>query len=337
MKFNTDYKSKEYYDGIYATIDEQNASHKLFMEAVSLYVAKKRKEALELFIQSANLGHREAFLYIGIMYVMGIYLPKDIKTGLEYIKHSARQYSPYACVELTLLYDDGYTAISVDEARHFLELLSNFDESNEELGGLFVPYARKRLLEGFDKTPYQLAEEDVEQGNIDALFSLYTMYKNNDQNDIALNYLKLAYDNKQKDALLLVAKQMMKKSNADTGTINRLVRMAVKRGNGEAMMIMGQNAYDTAMKQAERAVGSQKIALQEKAVKSRLKWFLMAGGTDYKPVMKILADEFFDMATSDNNKDSYRKAYEWYLRGYRNGDKACLERLAYCCLNGIGT
>ncbi|MEG1528295.1 MAG: hypothetical protein RR248_01670 [Clostridia bacterium] len=328
---NTDYKDKQYYDDYYAKLDCADKSQQLYRQGVIAYKNKQDDLAYDLFDKSSQLGHRGAWFYLGIMTLAGNACKKDLACGISYIRHSAKQFFPNACLEIVNLFDNGYVEITNQEAEQYCKIASQ-TTSDEEIGGQVVLLAEKRLLDGFTYTPYQIAKQELERGNIDALFTLYQLYSNDQKEDIACEYFKKAIAKQQKDAILLLAK-LPTNTNGQTQVTQKRLRKAVNDGSGEAAYILGEITYEKIKQEADFSND-----IFGKASNMRFKWRIKASCLNYTPSIVLVADEYMQRANlrEEDRVSNQQKAFYWYQKGYDNGNAHCLDCLIDCYKNGVG-
>lgn len=170
-----------------------NASYE---KGESLYIKKEYDEAFKYFKEAADAGHADAQNYVGIMYLKGRGVTKDLNKGLQYYKLSANQGNQYACANLGDIYFGG-----IGVTKNYPEAFKLFEKaakqgnaySQNKLGymyinGLGVAKNQEKAMEWYLKAGGN--------GNLDAIVELGLIYENGEivkqDYSIAKEYYEIA-------------------------------------------------------------------------------------------------------------------------------------------------
>ena len=186
---------------------------------------------------AAELGHSEAMAELGHMTVYGLGCGASADEGLEYLRRAAEAGSDYACRLIWELHDDGAGIVSGAEAERVCEAAA-------ERG---YERAKIRLEEGFDTRAYiDILQEDVDAGNVDALWLMANELLENGEEDRAVEYMERAFQAGQIDALMMYGNIYANRNDElfDRAAAAECYKKAAEQGCAEACKALGDLALE---------------------------------------------------------------------------------------------
>lgn len=276
---------------------------------------------------AAELGHSEAMAELGHMTVYGLGCGASADEGLEYLRRAAEAGSDYACRLIWELHDDGAGIVSGAEAERVCEAAA-------ERG---YERAKIRLEEGFDTRAYiDILQEDVDAGNVDALWLMANELLENGEEDRAVEYMERAFQAGQIDALMMYGNIY---ANRNDELFDRAAaecyKKAAEQGCAEACKALGDLALeenDEPFWMIERVPenGSKELQLRHRA---QFAGYLRAAELGLISAATAVSSAYHEGRPVERNDE---KAFLWASRAADENDPTALYMMGFFNENGLG-
>ena len=277
---------------------------------------------------AAELGHSEAMAELGHMTVYGLGCGASADEGLEYLRRAAEAGSDYACRLIWELHDDGAGIVSGAEAERVCEAAA-------ERG---YERAKIRLEEGFDTRAYiDILQEDVDAGNVDALWLMANELLENGEEDRAVEYMERAFQAGQIDALMMYGNIYANRNDElfDRAAAAECYKKAAEQGCAEACKALGDLALeedDEPFWMIERVPenGSKELQLRHRA---QFAGYLRAAELGLISAATAVSSAYHEGRPVERNDE---KAFLWASRAADENDPTALYMMGFFNENGLG-
>ena len=277
---------------------------------------------------AAELGHSEAMAELGHMTVYGLGCGASADEGLEYLRRAAEAGSDYACRLIWELHDDGSGIVSGAEAERVCEAAA-------ERG---YERAKIRLEEGFDTRAYiDILQEDVDAGNVDALWLMANELLENGEEDRAVEYMERAFQAGQIDALMMYGNIYANRNDElfDRAAAAECYKKAAEQGCAEACKALGDLALeedDEPFWMIERVPenGSKELQLRHRA---QFAGYLRAAELGLISAATAVSSAYHEGRPVERNDE---KAFLWASRAADENDPTALYMMGFFNENGLG-
>lgn len=277
---------------------------------------------------AAELGHSEAMAELGHMTVYGLGCGASADEGLEYLRRAAEAGSDYACRLIWELHDDGAGIVSGAEAERVCEAAA-------ERG---YERAKIRLEEGFDTRAYiDILQEDVDAGNVDALWLMANELLGNGEEDRAVEYMERAFQAGQIDALMMYGNIYANRNDElfDRAAAAECYKKAAEQGCAEACKALGDLALeedDEPFWMIERVPenGSKELQLRHRA---QFAGYLRAAELGLISAATAVSSAYHEGRPVERNDE---KAFLWASRAADENDPTALYMMGFFNENGLG-
>lgn len=277
---------------------------------------------------AAELGHSEAMAELGHMTVYGLGCGASADEGLEYLRRAAEAGSDYACRLIWELHDDGAGIVSGAEAERVCEAAA-------ERG---YERAKIRLEEGFDTRAYiDILQEDVDAGNVDALWLMANELLENGEEDRAVEYMERAFQAGQIDALMMYGNIYANRNDElfDRAAAAECYKKAAEQGCAEACKALGDlalEADDEPFWMIERVPekGSKELQLRHRA---QFAGYLRAAELGLISAATAVSSAYHEGRPVERNDE---KAFLWASRAADENDPTALYMMGFFNENGLG-
>lgn len=268
---------------------------------------------------AAELGH---------MTVYGLGCGASADEGLEYLRRAAEAGSDYACRLIWELHDDGAGIVSGAEAERVCEAAA-------ERG---YERAKIRLEEGFDTRAYiDILQEDVDAGNVDALWLMANELLENGEEERAVEYMERAFQAGQIDALMMYGNIYANRNGElfDRAAAAECYKKAAEQGCAEACKALGDLALeedDEPFWMIERVPenGSKELQLRHRA---QFAGYLRAAELGLISAATAVSSAYHEGRPVERNDE---KAFLWASRAADENDPTALYMMGFFNENGLG-
>lgn len=265
---------------------------------------------------------------LGHMTVYGLGCGASADEGLEYLRRAAEAGSDYACRLIWELHDDGAGIVSGAEAERVCEAAA-------ERG---YERAKIRLEEGFDTRAYiDILQEDVDAGNVDALWLMANELLGNGEEDRAVEYMERAFQAGQIDALMMYGNIYANRNDElfDRAAAAECYKKAAEQGCAEACKALGDLALeedDEPFWMIERVPenGSKELQLRHRA---QFAGYLRAAELGLISAATAVSSAYHEGRPVERNDE---KAFLWASRAADENDPTALYMMGFFNENGLG-
>ncbi len=283
--------------------------------------------------RAANMKNTDGMVDLALARIYGQYgLATDMYEALELLREAADKGNARACFELVEIHDNGYYSVDGSEAKKMCEMAASLGH----LGAI------ERLYSGFDTRPtHEIMEEQVERGNIDALWSLVLWYQVEGDDEKAREWFDRALESGQTDALLRAAEICLDKDGESYN--EKLAKMHLRRaadaGSIRAIIAIGEleledtkeHFWHTAMKMSEDGRPSERIVKQHTREFGWYKLAAEAGDGDAMNCLCVAYHFGYPVERDDT------VAFKWIEKAVEAGNTSAMYQAAYLLENGFGT
>lgn len=305
----------------------EEEGEKLYKQGMTLIEQLNWGEAWYPLYKAAELEYTDAVAEIGYMTAYGLGCGRNTEEGLNYLRRAAQKGSDYACNILWEMHGDGFRDVKASEANKWCEEAA--DRGNIK--------AKMRLDEGFDLRPVtEILQEQIEKGNIDALWYMAMELDSLGANDLALEYIERAAEAGQTDALLFYAELYGNLSDNDFYDEEKAAayyRKAAEKGNIKAILALGDRSLkNTDIPFWKRTADDLSEDLFERH-KAQFAWYLLAAEGGCVEVMPHIATAYHYGYPCEKNDET---AFLWAARAADAGDCYAMYQVGYFYENAIG-
>lgn len=302
---------------------------RLYKKGMELIKELNWGEAWYPLYKAAELGHTEAMAEIGYMTAYGLGCGRSIEEGLAHLRRAAEKGSNYACQVIWEMHDNGFYDVKASEAKKWCEAAKQGDKK-----------AKARLEDGFDLRPItEILQEQIDKGNIDALWYMAMELLSTKNDEKAVEYIEMAAEKGQLDALLFYAELYENPSNNDLYSeekADEYYRKAAEKGSEKAILALGNRALkDTAVpfwKQAKDLDGiTENLREQHTA---QFAWYLLAAEGGCVEVMPHIVTAYHYGYPTEKDRE---QAFLWASRGADSGDSYAMYQVGYFYENALCT
>ena len=278
--------------------------------------------------KAVDMDNAEAMVDMGLALIYGTFgISRDYEEGLELLRKAVMYGNARACMEIVELHDNGAADIEGEEAERLCKKAAEAGDKKAII----------RLKDGFDtRSLTEILKEQVEKGNVDAIWWLYNSAVKQQKHDEAQIWYDKALEAGQVDALFTEAKRH-KSTNCEVA--DRFLRRAADKGYVPAIIELGalellsgdESFWKEALKRNEPdfAVSSE---LYERH-KRQFAWFLLAaegGSTEAKTRVAIAYHYGYPCEKNDET------AFLWASRAADTGDAYAMYQVGYFYENALG-
>ena len=278
--------------------------------------------------KAVDMDNLDATVDMGLGCIYGTFgICTDYEEGLALLRKAAMYGNVRACMEIVELHDNGAADIEGEEAE---KLCKKAAEAGD-------PKAIIRLEDGFDTRPLvEILKEQVEKGNIDAIWWLYNSAVKRKMPEEAQMWYEKALEAGQVDALLAEGK---KHSVTNRELADRFLRRAADKGYVPAIIELGklellegdENFREVALK-CNDANFAASPELRERH-KRQFAWFLLAAEGGSTDAMTSVAVAYHYGYPCDKNDET---AFLWASRAADAGDSYAMYQVGYFYENALG-
>ncbi len=307
----------------------EEGGERLYKKGMELIKELNWGEAWYPLYKAAELEHTEAMAEIGYMTAYGLGCGRSIEEGLAYLLRAAEKGSNYACQVIWEMHDNGFYDVKAAEAKKWCEAAAKQGDKKSEA----------RLEDGFDLRPViEILQEQIDKGNIDALWYMAMELLSTKNDEKAVEYIEMAAEKGQLDALLFYAELYENPSNEDLYNeekADEYYRKAAEKGSEKAILALGDRALkDTAVpfwKQAKDLDGvTENLREQHTA---QFAWYLLAAEGGCVEVMPHIVTAYHYGYPTEKDQE---QAFLWASRGADSGDSYAMYKVGYFYENALG-
>ena len=305
----------------------EEEGEKLYKQGMTLIEQLNWGEAWYPLYKAAELEYTDAVAEIGYMTAYGLGCGRNTEEGLNYLRRAAQKGSDYACNILWEMHDDGFRDVKASEANKWCE----------EAAGRGNIKAKMRLDEGFDLRPVtEILQEQIEKGNIDALWYMAMELDSSENNDLALQYIERAAEAGQTDALLFYAELYGNLSDNDLYDEEKSAayyRKAAEKGNIKAILALGDRSLKNTDIPFWKCTANDLSEDLYERHKAQFAWYLLAAEGGCIEVMPRIATAYHYGYPCEKNDET---AFLWAARAADAGDCYAMYQVGYFYENAIG-
>lgn len=305
----------------------EEEGEKLYKQGMTLIEQLNWGEAWYPLYKAAELEYTDAVAEIGYMTAYGLGCGRNTEEGLNYLRRAAQKGSDYACNILWKMHDDGFHDVKASEANKWCEEAA--DRGNIK--------AKMRLDEGFDLRPVtEILQEQIEKGNIDALWYMAMELDSSEKNDLALQYIERAAEAGQTDALLFYAELYGNLSDNDFYDEEKAVayyRKAAEKGNIKAILALGDRSLKNTDIPFWKCTANDLSEDLYERHKAQFAWYLLAAEGGCVEVMPRIATAYHYGYPCEKNDEM---AFLWATRAADAGDCYAMYQVGYFYENALG-
>ncbi len=278
--------------------------------------------------KAVDMQHPDAQVDMGLARIYGTFgIPTDYDEGLQLLYQAVWQGSVRACMEIVELHDNGASDIDGDEAERLCKKAAEAGDKKAII----------RLEEGFDTRPLkEILEEQVEKGNVDALWWLYNSAVKRQQPDEAQMWYDKAIEAGQVDALFAEAKKHLA-TNPEIA--EQFLRRAADKGDVRAILGLStlellegdDNFWKVALKAKEPDFTVEPELLERH--KRQFAWYLLASEGGSVEAMTNIAIAYHYGYPCEQSDE---QAFLWASRAADDGDAYAMYQIGYFYENALG-
>ncbi len=281
------------------------------------------------YLQKAvDMQNPDAQVDMGLALIYGTFgIPTDYDEGLQLLYQAVWQGSVRACMELVELHDNGAAGIEGEEAERLCKKAAEAGDKKAII----------RLEDGFDTRPLaEILKEQVEKGNVDAIWWLYNSAVKQQKHDEAQMWYDKALEARQVDALFMEAKKHL---STNSEFAEQFLRCAADKGYVPAIIELGDlellTGDENFWKEALKCNEPDFVVLPEllERHKRQFAWFLLAAEGGLAEAMTKVAIAYHYGYPCDKNDET---AFLWASRAADTGDAYAMYQVGYFYENALG-
>lgn len=307
----------------------EEVGERLYKKGMELIKELNWGEAWYPLYKAAELEHTEAMAEIGYMTAYGLGCGRSVNEGLAYLRRAAEKGSNYACRIIWEMHDNGFYDVKAAEAKKWCEAAAKQGDKKAEA----------RMEEGFDLRPVtEILQEQIDKGSIDALWYMAMELSSAENEEKAVEYIEMAAEKEQLDALLFYAELYGNPSNNDfynEEKADEYYRRAAEKGSEKAILALGDRSLkDTSVPFWKQATNLEGITekLREQHV-AQFAWYLLAAEGGCVGAMPHIVTAYYYGYPVEKDQE---QAFLWACRGADSGDSYAMYQVGYFYENALG-
>ena len=176
---------------------------------------------------AANQNHTGAQFFLGVIYLSGEYITRDINKAIHYFSLVANKNNAYAQFFLGIIYSNGeYNTVDINKSIHYYSLAANQNHIDAQFELGYIYSSGEYITQDINKAIHYLTLA-ANQNHAYAQFNLGFIYMNGEYVTVdikkAKHYFSLAANQKNRDAQLILDKLKLIDKNSSLNIDSEII------------------------------------------------------------------------------------------------------------------